>query len=142
MGQNFYAEMLNITGLDAGADGVGPLPEPGDRASWPGMRQRLAAIMKTKSRDEWCTLLEGTDACFAPVLTMDEAPQHPHMAERRTFIDVGGVVQPAPAPRLSRTPGEVAGLPPRPGQDTVAALGDWGFSTAEIAELRDTGAVR
>ncbi|MDQ2724199.1 MAG: CoA transferase [Actinomycetota bacterium] len=138
----FYAEMLRITGLDTDVDGGGSLPEPGDRASWPAMRQRLAAIMKSKSRAEWCTLLEGTDACFAPVLTMDEAPKHPHMAERRTFIDVGGVVQPAPAPRFSRTPGEVAGPPPRPGQDSEAALGDWGFSSEEIAELRDTGAIR
>lgn len=138
----FYAEMLRITGLDAGVDGAGPLPHPGDRASWPAMRQRLAAVMKTKSRHEWCALLEGSDACFAPVLTMDEAPQHPHMAQRQTFINVGGVVQPAPAPRFSRTPGDVAGPPPRPGQDTVAALGDWGFSSAEIAELRDSGAVR
>ncbi|MDQ2727104.1 MAG: CoA transferase [Actinomycetota bacterium] len=138
----FYAEMLRITGLDADVDGKGPVPKPGDRQSWPEMRERLAAIIRTKPRDAWCAVLEGTDACFAPVLTMDEAPKHPHMAQRETFVDVGGVTQPAPAPRLSRTPGEVSGPPPRPGQDTDRALADWGFSTEEIAELRESKAVR
>ncbi|MDQ6782121.1 MAG: CoA transferase [Actinomycetota bacterium] len=136
----FYAEMLRITGLDA--DGRGPLPRPGDRESWPAMRERLGAIMKTKARDEWCALLEGTDACFAPVLSMDEAPLHPHMAQRGTFIEVGGVVQPGPAPRLSRTPGAVSGPAPSAGQDSEEALGDWGFSADEIAALLESGAVR
>ncbi|MGI8751668.1 MAG: CaiB/BaiF CoA transferase family protein, partial [Acidimicrobiales bacterium] len=76
----FYAEMLRITGLDVDVDGGGPLPGPGDRDSWPAMRDRLAAVIKTKTRDEWSALGEGTDACFAPVLDMDEAPLHPHMA--------------------------------------------------------------
>ncbi|MDQ6838214.1 MAG: CoA transferase [Actinomycetota bacterium] len=138
----FYAEMLHITGLDVDVDGLGPLPKPGDRESWPVMRERLAAIMKTRSRQQWCTVLEGTDACFAPVLSMDEAPGHPHMAQRGTFIDVGGVVQPAPAPRFSRTPGVVAGPSPRAGQDTDIALMDWGFSAGEIAKLRGSGSVR
>ena len=138
----FYAEMVRITGLDADVDGKGPLPKPMDRASWPAMRERLAAVIATKSRDEWDALMAGTDVCFAPVLTMDEAPQHPHMAGRGTFIDVGGVTQPAPAPRFSRTPGEVTGPTPRPGDDTDEALVDWGFAADEVAKLREAGAIK
>lgn len=138
----FYAEMLRITGLDVDVDGGGPLPPPAARETWPAMRERLAAIVRTKTRDEWCTLAEGTDACFSPVLDMDEAPHHPHLAERGTFIEVGGVLQPAPAPRLSRTPGAVVGPAPRAGQDTDQALADWGFTAGEIAALRDAGSVK
>jgi alpha-methylacyl-CoA racemase len=138
----FYAELIRITGLDADVDGRGPLPNQGDRQQWPVMRERLAAIFRTRSRQEWCELMEGTDVCFAPVLTMDDAPEHPHLAERGTFVDIGGVTQPAPAPRFSRTPGEITGPTPRAGQDTDEALADWGFSADEVAKLRDGGAVK
>ena len=77
-----------------------------DRKAWPALKEKLAPCSKRKTRDEWCALMEGTDVCFAPVLTMAEAPQHPHMAARKTFVELDGVVQPAPAPRFSRTPGD------------------------------------
>ena len=112
-----------------------------DMAEWPALREKLAAIFVTRTRDEWCALLEGTDACVAPVLEMDEAPAHPHNQARSTFLTVDDVVQPAPAPRLSRTPANVQGPPPLPGQDTDAVLADWGFTSEEIAGLRDAGAI-
>jgi len=108
---------------------------------WPAMKARLAALVATRTRDEWCRLLEGTDACFAPVLDPVEAASHPHNRARGTFIDVGGVMQPAPAPRFSRTPGEVRGPPPQPGTSEVAALADWGFNADDIDALRKSGAL-
>ncbi|HEY8527669.1 MAG TPA: CaiB/BaiF CoA-transferase family protein [Acidimicrobiales bacterium] len=111
-----------------------------DRAAWPALKERLAARIKEKTRDEWCAVLEGTDACFAPVLEPGEAPDHPHNRERGTFVEVGGVVQPAPAPRFSRTPAGTPAPPVPPGHDTDAALRDWGFSADEVAELRRVGA--
>ena len=135
-------ELLRLTGLADDVDGGGPLPEQSDRDSWPAMKRRMAALMMTRTRDEWCELLEGTDTCFAPVLDPDEAPQHPHNRERSTFTEVAGVVQPAPAPRFSRTVPEIAGPPPGPGQHTTEALADWGFSTEETAALRAAAAVR
>ena len=138
----FLAEMLRITGLADDVDGKGPLPEQNDRSQWPAMKERLAAVIRTRTRDEWCQLLEGSDACFAPVLGPQEAAAHPHNAERGTFTEVAGVVQPAPAPRFSRTAPEIAGPPARPGQHTDSALAEWGFSDAEIAKLRDAEAIR
>src|SRR5437870_9082021 len=121
----FYAELLRLTGLD-GED----LPHQMDRAQWPALKERVAGIFKQKTRAEWCELMEGTDVCFAPVLTMDEAPAHPHNQARGTFVDVAGVVQPAPSPRFSRTPGEISRPPSSPGADTDEALADWGLSDA------------
>jgi alpha-methylacyl-CoA racemase len=138
----FVAEMLRITGLAADADGRGKLPEQNDRSAWPAMKERVAALVKTKTRNEWCELLEGSDACFAPVLHADEAPSYPHNKERGTFVDVAGVVQPAPAPRFSRTIAEIAGPPTAAGSDTEQVLADWGFSQNEISDLRQAGAVR
>jgi alpha-methylacyl-CoA racemase len=135
-------ELLRLTGLADDIDGGGPVPDQSDRGSWPAMKERMAAVIRTRTRDEWCALLEGTDACFAPVLGPDEAPEHPHNRERGTFTEVAGVVQPAPAPRFSRTAPQVAGPPPEPGQHTVEALSDWGFAAKEIAELQASGAVR
>jgi alpha-methylacyl-CoA racemase len=135
-------EMLRLTGLADDVDGAGPVPEQSDRDSWPSMKRRLASLIKTRTRDEWCLLLEGTDACFAPVLSAEEAFQHPHNRHRGTFTEVAGVPQPAPAPRFSRTVPEVAGRPPRPGEHTDEALSDWGFSAEEIAELRAAQAIR
>jgi alpha-methylacyl-CoA racemase len=130
-----YALLASLTGLD-------PLPDPNDRAAWPATKARIAALARTRTRDEWCELLEGTDACFAPVLDPGEAPHHPHNEQRGTFVEIGGVVQPAPAPRFSRTRPAVPSPPPRAGHDTDAALADWGFAADEVAGLRAAGAIR
>jgi alpha-methylacyl-CoA racemase len=137
----FFAEMTRITGLAADADGGGPVPDQSDREQWPAARERLAAVIATRTRDEWCVLMEGTDVCFAPVLGLREAPTHAHNTARGTFVDVAGVVQPAPAPRFSRTPGGVRGPAPAPGADTDPALSEWGFDAERIAALRRAGAV-
>ncbi len=104
-----------------------------DRSKWPDLKSKVAAVMKTKSRDEWCEIMEGTDVCFAPVLSMAEAPDHPHNAARETFVEVQGVVQPAPAPRFSKTPGAIQGVAPGRGEHTEEILSDWGVarSTAD-----------
>jgi alpha-methylacyl-CoA racemase len=136
------AELLERIGLVDDADGGGPVPDQMDRRAWPEMKRRVAARFRTKTRDEWCRVLEGADVCFAPVLDPDEAQQHSHLRERGTFTDVGGVTQPAPAPRFSRTQPAIAGRPPAPGEHTDEALAAWGFTAAEIAELRAAGAVR
>ena len=102
----------------------------------------MGHLMKTRTRAEWTELLEGSDACFAPVLNPDEAARHPHNRQRATFTEVAGVTQPAPAPRFSRTTAEIAGPPAAPGQHTDEALADWGFGASEVAELRQAGAVR
>ena len=130
----FYAELLERLGLDA-AD----LPEQLDRDHWPLLKTKLASLFKTKTRDEWCELLEGTDVCFAPVLSMAEAPEHAHMKARDAFVEVEGVVQPAPAPRFSRTPAEIKCPPPQPGADTAAALKDWGIPENELSALLANG---
>ncbi len=135
-------ELLRLTGLLDERDGKGPIPAQSDRSAWPAMKQRMAALFKTKTRAQWCALLEGTDACFAPVLDPDEAPLHPHNRERKTFTTLAGVVQPAPAPRFSRSAAAIAGPPPRPGEHTDEALADWGFSSEEISRLRASQAIR
>jgi alpha-methylacyl-CoA racemase len=140
--QRSCSEMARLVGLAADVDGGGPVPDVDDRDAWPAMKSRMAALVRTKTRDDWCALLEGTDACFAPVLDPDEAPLHPHNRERGTFTEVAGVAQPAPAPRFSRTAPEVSGPPSSPGEHTEEGLADWGFSGAEIAELQASGAVR
>jgi alpha-methylacyl-CoA racemase len=132
----FYAELLERTGLKDE-----DLPFQMDRAQWPALKERFAALFKTKTRDEWQALLEGTDACAVPVLSLTEAPSHPHNVARKTFVERDGVTQPAPAPRFSRTEADIAGPPPAPGQHTEAALSGWGFSADEVAKLRETGAV-
>ncbi|MGI8491669.1 MAG: CaiB/BaiF CoA transferase family protein [Acidimicrobiales bacterium] len=136
----FFTEMLRLTGL--AEDGAGEVPNPIDRSTWPEMKQRMAALVRTKTRDEWAEILEGSDACFAPVLSMDEAPSHPHLAARQVLVEAEGVMQPAPAPRFSRTPGAIAGPPTRPGQHTDEALQAWGFSAGEVDRLREAGAIR
>jgi alpha-methylacyl-CoA racemase len=98
----FYAQLRQLAGLSDQA-----FDAQMERASWPSLKQRLAAIFKTKTREEWCRLMEGTDVCFAPVLTLAEAPLHPHMTARKTFIQRHGITQPAPAPRFSRTPSAI-----------------------------------
>jgi alpha-methylacyl-CoA racemase len=133
----FYAELLRLTGLDGDAEFAGQH----NRANWPKLKERLAEVFKGKTRDEWTEIMEGTDVCFAPVLSIKEAPKHPHIAARGTFTEVAGITQPAPAPRFSRTPGSIERPPSHAGQHTDEALGEWGFTTDEIAKLRETGAV-
>jgi alpha-methylacyl-CoA racemase len=137
--QRSHDLMVQLTGL-AAEDGRPPDRE--DRAAWPAVKERLADLMKTRTRDEWCRLMEGTDACFAPVLEPGEAPAHPHNRARGTFMEVEGVVQPAPAPRFSRTEPGIPEPPMGAGRDTVGALSDWGFSAGELAELQRSGAIR
>ena len=132
----FYAEFLARLGSDDP-----DLASHYDPSAWPQQRAKLAAILLTKPRDEWCALFEGTDACVAPVLDMDEAPDHPHNRARATFTTVDDVIQPAPAPRLSRTPAAIQGPPPAPGADTEAVLLAWGFGETEVAALRAAGAI-
>jgi alpha-methylacyl-CoA racemase len=131
----FYAELMARLGLDVELDAQY------DKTRWPDEKKRMAEVFRTKTRDEWCALLEGTDACFAPVLTPIEAPDHPHNRARQTFVELAGVPQPAPAPRFSRSapPSPVSAM--HPGADTDAVLGGWGFDHDEVARLRDTGAV-
>ena len=112
-----------------------------DLTAWPFQREKLAAILRTRTRDEWCALLEGSDACVTPVLDLEEAPLHPHNQARGTFVVVDDVLQPAPAPRLSRTPGAISNPPPQAGQDTQAVLYEWGFTQEEIEALLAAGAV-
>jgi alpha-methylacyl-CoA racemase len=107
----------------------------------PQVRAKLETVFKTRSRDEWCALLEGTDACFAPVLTMAEAPHHPHNVARESFVEVGGVMQPAPAPRFSRTPSARPTAPQELGEGTRTVLADWGIPQERIAALFAEGAV-
>jgi len=130
----FYAELLARMGLAGEA-----LPDPQDRAGWPALRARFAAAFRTRTRDEWSAAFEGSDACFAPVLTFAEAAAHPHNVARRAHVSVGGVEQPAPAPRFSRTQAAAPGPPPERGARGREALADWGFSSAEIERLRGRG---
>ena len=132
----FYAELLRLSGLEGEE-----LPHQMDKGQWPAMKVRLIELFKTKTRDEWCELMEHTDVCFAPVLTPEEAPQHPHNVARGTFVEVAGVTQPGPAPRFSRTPLEVQRPPAHAGQHTDEVLAGWGFDDARIAKLRETGAI-
>ncbi len=133
----FYAELVAKLGLDSD-----DLPAQMDRGGWPRLRERFAELFKTKTRDEWREILEGSDACFAPVLTMSEAAEHPHIRSRGTVVEHDGVLQPGPAPRFSRTPTGISRPPARPGEHTDEVLAEWGFAADEIAKLRDAGAIR
>ncbi len=133
----FYAELLKLLGL-AGEE----LPDQMDRDHWTEMKERFASIFLTKTRDEWTSIFDGTDACVAPVLSMTEAPDHPHNRHRGTFTEVAGVVQPSPAPRFTKTPGAIRCPPPNPGQHGDEALQDWGFDVEEIAELRSSETIK
>jgi alpha-methylacyl-CoA racemase len=132
----FYALLLEKTGITDPA-----FQAQHDRAAWPDLHDKLAAVIATKTRDEWTEIMGGTDVCFAPILTLDEAPNHPHNVARQTFVDIDGVVQPAPAPRFSATPGAIQAPPPGIGQHNEAALADWGFSSDAIAALKGSGAL-
>ncbi|MBW7923165.1 MAG: CoA transferase [Burkholderiaceae bacterium] len=132
----FYRELLRRAGIDAGWE-----DRQHDRETWPQLRERLAAAFRSKTRDEWCEALEGVDVCFAPVLDPWEAPEHPHLRARGSFIESFGVVQPAPAPRFSRSTPKIGGAPPAPGEHTGQVLRDWRFSDPEIEALRRAGAI-
>ena len=132
----FYALFRQKTGL------TGPeFDMPMQRESWPALKEKVAAVFKTRTRAEWCTLLEGTDVCFAPVLTMKEAFTHPHHVARGSYVERDGVMQPAPAPRFSRTKPEIGSAPAARGADTERALRDWGFSDEKLAALKKAGAI-
>jgi alpha-methylacyl-CoA racemase len=133
----FYEELLRLSGLKGEE-----LPPQNNRETWPRMKERVAALFKTKTRDEWCKIMEGSDICFAPVLSMEEAPSHPHNQHRATFVELDGVSQPAPAPRFSRTPSSIARPPAAAGQHTEEALRDWGFSSSDVDRLKSTGVVQ
>ncbi len=132
----FHAELLEKLGLEES-----DIPDRMDRSRWVEHKKRLTELFLSKTRDEWCAVMEGSDVCFAPVLSMAEAPSHPHNVARGTFVEVDGVIQPGPAPRFSRTPGQVQSPPPDPGQHSEAILADWGWSADDIAALRSAGAI-
>jgi len=132
----FYAELLQRLGLDAAT-----LPGQFEYARWPELRATFTAAFKRKTREEWCREMEGSDVCFAPVLSLAEAPQHAHNRARGAFVEIDGVTQPAPAPRFSRTPGAVARSAPRRGEGGAQALADWGFGKTEVEDFRARGAL-
>ena len=128
----FYRQLLERCGLGDDPDFAPQF----DRARWPGQKEKMAKLFKGRKRAEWCEILEGTDACFAPVLSLADAPLHPHNQARSTFVEVDDVVQPAPAPRFGRTPGAISGKPPANGEHTLAVLAAAGFSEQEISRLQ------
>jgi alpha-methylacyl-CoA racemase len=132
----FYALLVEKCGIDdeSFADQL-------DEKAWPEKREKLVALFKTKSREQWCEIMEGTDVCFAPVLDLQEAPKHPHNQARETFVDFEGVCQPAPAPRFSRTPSAIQRSAALVGEHTEEVLNEWGFSAEEIAELQEADAI-
>src|SRR5882757_3659757 len=132
----FYAELLNGLGLDANA-----LPNRDDREQWDALRAVFAGCFRARTRDEWAAAFAGRDACVAPILSLDEAPTHPHNVERQTFLDVDGVRHPAPAPRFDRTPGALAVKACYAGQHTNDVLAELGYDQPRIEELRLAGAV-
>ena len=127
----FYDLLLEKTGLSR----EGNLPDQLDKSKWPEMHERFERIFKSKTQTEWCNIMEGSDVCFAPVLTFNEAPHHPHNKARGTFVDIEGIPQPNPAPRFSRTPGSIKGAAPDYGQNTREGLVEWGFQEKEVREL-------
>ena len=133
----FFAILIEKLGLS----GHEAMKNQYDASTWPAMRAAFEETFKSQTQADWCALLEGTDACFAPVLSTSEAAAHPHMTARESFTGVDGVVQSAPAPRFSRTPGAVQGAGSKPGADGEAILSDWGFDEGRIARLKDAGVV-
>ena len=133
----FYQLLLDTVGLTG--DDLGP---QNDRGQWHANRAQLAAVFKRKTQAEWTEIMSDTDICFAPVLAMSDAPHHPHNAARGSFIEVAGVTQPGPAPKFSRTILATPAPPAHAGENTVEALGAWGFNEKTIAQLVESGAVR
>jgi alpha-methylacyl-CoA racemase len=135
--RKFYDELLLAMGLDPKA-----IPDQLDRSTWQTLRLQFEAIFRGKTREQWCQIMAGRDACFAPVLDLSEAPQHPHLAARRGFEEVDGVLQPGPSPRFSRTPSAIRQPPPKPGSNTHEALSAWGFNANELQALQKAGVIR
>jgi alpha-methylacyl-CoA racemase len=117
------------------------MPPQNDPSLWEDLTRQVAAIIRTGTRAQWLQVFDGTDACVSPVLSLGEAPDHPHNAQRSTFVDVGGVVEPAPAPRFSRTPAPPPSPAPEPGVHGTDALEGWGFTGSEITLLTDAGII-
>jgi len=132
----FYALLLEKTGITDPA-----FAAQMNRGEWDNLRAKLAEVIGKKTQAEWCEIMDATDVCFAPVLDLDEAPRHKHNVARQTFVEVGGVIQPAPAPRFSETPGAIQGPPPAIGAHDREALSDWGFSADAIEALKSAGAL-
>ncbi len=132
----FYAELRRLAGLDQPQ-----WDHQGDATAWPELKAQIAAVFLQKTRAEWCAIMEGSDVCFAPVLTIPEAWEHPHNVERDAFIEVAGIRQPAPAPRFSRTPGSIDGPAAYPGQHSDEVLARFGFDATAIASLQSCGAL-
>jgi alpha-methylacyl-CoA racemase len=133
----FYAMLLEKLGLDPDS-----LPPQMERESWPSMKEKFKEIFLTKTRDEWCALMENTDICFAPVLSLAEAPDYAHNKERGSFVEVDGVMQPAPAPRFSATPSSIKSPTPPTGVHTDEVLADWGISAEKVEALKASGAIK
>jgi alpha-methylacyl-CoA racemase len=133
---HFYANLVKVMGIDREH-----LPDQNDRSAWPRMRRRFAEIYATRTRDEWAAVAAGRDACLAPVLTIDEAPEHPQMQAREVYAAFDGLRHPSPAPRFSRTPSMLRRPTPAPGQDSRQALVDWGISSDQVAALESVGAI-
>jgi alpha-methylacyl-CoA racemase len=133
---HFYANLVKVMGINDGN-----LPGQNDRGAWPKMRERFAEIFAMRTRDEWVAAAAGRDACLAPVLTIDEAPEHPQMQARDVYSMFDGLRHPSPAPRFSRTPSELRRPAPAPGRDSHRALADWGLPADQIAALEATGAM-
>ncbi len=133
---HFYRKLLELCGIDDP-----DFRHQWDREQWPALRRKLEAVMRARTRDEWCRLLEGTDACFALLLDMSEAPRHPHNVARSTFVECDGVVQPAPAPRFARTPNQLPPPAPVIGRDTARLLERIGVCESEAGELLGSGVV-
>jgi alpha-methylacyl-CoA racemase len=133
----FFKETVKLLGLEAS-----PLCRQDDPDGWDALRELFAGAIRQKTRDEWCALAAGHEVCLSPVLSLGEAPSHPQNRLRDVFVERDGVVQPAPAPRFSRTPGAIRSAPARPGEHTIDALRDWGFSNDDLDALADAGAIQ
>jgi alpha-methylacyl-CoA racemase len=136
MEPQFYRALIELLGLEDEN-----LPNQHDRKRWPEMKERFASAIRARTRDEWCAAARAVEACVAPLLGVEEVAEDEHLRARGTFVEHEGLMQPAPAPRFSRTPAALWHRPPLPGEHTEAALADWGFSTAEIAGLIEAGAI-
>jgi alpha-methylacyl-CoA racemase len=133
---HFYAALLAVMGLDAAE-----LPPQNERSAWPALRERFAAVFRTRTREEWVQAMAGRDACFAPVLDIDEAPRHPQMQAREVYTDFDGLRHPSPAPRFSATPGSLRRPAPEAGQHSREVLNEWGVAADRIDALQASGAM-